>query len=545
MNRIFIDVTIVIETPFVTGIQRVTRNLAQELIALQPGRVCPLYYSARESVFYPVPERSFVEWAAKKISADYLKKKIWQQKALNLQDFSADDIFLDLDSVWTPINCPRCYLYKCLKARGVRIVSYIYDIIPITFPQFVGEENLIYFLVYLGAIFNYADYVITSTQAVLDEVCSLAEKMGVRMPRGGVSWLGSNFAARKSSASLLDAEAISALTGKKYILCVGTLEPRKNQRLLLDAFEQRLYAEGFCLVVVGKIGWSLENLKQRLWGSSEQGKQLFCFPLADDAMLAWLYEHAFLVSVPTFMEGFCLPVVEALQYGVPVLLPDIPVLREVGRDYGEYFCPNDEQEFIEKVLTMDQDASRYQALRSHVKDFRPFTWHDTAAGIVELLEREFSQTVQAPENQQAASLPSAEQEKYESYVRAYVCKHGIYPELCCLRDDVKGKLVLEGPKHFRLPLSGHVCLQAWLGLPEAECGKLRLQYAFVKRKRKRHAPQRLRDCIVQFRRGRNSLPLELEREDKARYVYFRIQSEGQACELYVPLKGNKRGKSGK
>lgn len=544
MNRIFMDVTIVIETTLVTGIQRVTRNLAQELIALRPGCVCPLYYYARESVFYPVPERLFVEWVAKKISADDLKEKIRQQKALNLQDFNADDIFLDLDSVWTSISCPRCYLYKRLKARGTKIVSYVYDIIHIIYPQFVHMHgiNIIYHIGYLGAVYHYADYIITSTQAVLDEVRSLAEKMGVRMPQGGVSWLGSDFAGRKRRTNLPDAEAISALTGKKYILCVGTIDSRKNQQLLLDAFEQRLYAEGFCLVVVGRISWATENLRQRLWASSEQGRQLFCFPLADDATLAWLYEHAFLVSMPTFAEGFCLPVVEALQYGVPVLLPDIPVLREVGRDYGEYFCPNDEQDFIGKVLAMDQDVSRYQALRSHVKDFRPFTWHDTAAGIAELLQGEFPQTLQAPESGQAAPLPSAEQAGYEAYVQAYVGKHGIYPELCCLR-DAKGKLVLEGPKHFRLPLSGHVRLQAWLGLPEAECGKLRLQYAFVKRKH--HAVQGLRECNMRFRRGRNDLPLELERESKARYVYFRIQWEGEACELYVPLKGKKSGKSGK
>jgi len=107
---------------------------------------------------------------------------------------------------------------------------------------------------------------------------------------------------------------------------------------------------------------------------------------ADDATLGWLYRHAFACAMPTVAEGFCLPIVEALQHGTPVIASDIPVLREVGRDYCAYFPANDEQAFMEKVVEWLEDTSEYERMKAHIRNFEVFTWHDTAEKIFGAIE---------------------------------------------------------------------------------------------------------------------------------------------------------------
>jgi len=128
----------------------------------------------------------------------------------------------------------------------------------------------------------------------------------------------------------------------RYVLFVGTIEPRKNVGLLLDAFD-RLWAQGdeVRLVLVGREGWHVEALVERLRAHPELGDRLVWAGWMPDAEVDWLYRHARAVAVPSRCEGYGLPVVEGLRRGAAVVSSTGGALTEVGGDAVTYADPDD------------------------------------------------------------------------------------------------------------------------------------------------------------------------------------------------------------
>ena len=126
--------------------------------------------------------------------------------------------------------------------------------------------------------------------------------------------------------------------GQPPYLTVGTIEPRKNHVLLLDALDQvwQQYPDT-SLCIVGRIGWLCEELVSRIVRHPQYNRSLFMFNDLSDAELEYCYQHARGLIFPSHAEGFGLPVVEALQHGLHVLVSDIPIHREVGREFCTYF----------------------------------------------------------------------------------------------------------------------------------------------------------------------------------------------------------------
>ncbi len=126
-----------------------------------------------------------------------------------------------------------------------------------------------------------------------------------------------------------------------YALHVGTLEPRKNIRYLLDVWHRvREAGHDVRLVLCGRLGWKAEEISSALADAEAEG---WCRQLGyvEEGELAALYRDASLVVFPTRYEGFGLPAVEAQQAGAPLLCSDLPVLREVAGE-GAIFAPADD-----------------------------------------------------------------------------------------------------------------------------------------------------------------------------------------------------------
>jgi glycosyltransferase involved in cell wall biosynthesis len=120
-----------------------------------------------------------------------------------------------------------------------------------------------------------------------------------------------------------------------FILCVGTLEPRKNQATLLAAYLSARQSDAARrlppLVFVGRRGWD-EALYRRLHSGELEADNIFYLENASNQELHWCYLRAAFVALPSLHEGFGLPVIEAFQLGKAALLSDIPIFREVGGD---------------------------------------------------------------------------------------------------------------------------------------------------------------------------------------------------------------------
>jgi len=271
-------------------------------------------------------------------------------------------------------------LYPEIKARGVKIAVCYQDLIPIMWPQYAALETVCSFLGYMTACVTYGDLFISSTRTNIEYLQDFMRQIGVENPAPcAVSWLGTDFKGRQQGYR--PGKRLEEIAGKgKYLLMVGTVEPRKNHRLVLDAMDRELFARGWQMVIAGRQGWNVEETAERIRSHSELGKQLHWIEDATDGDVEYLYAHSRFVVFPSLTEGFGLPIVEAMGRGIPVLSSDHPVMREVGGDYCRYFSPKDPQSLIDVLEQTDPD-SVYGQMRETLRDYKAVGWEQVADRI--------------------------------------------------------------------------------------------------------------------------------------------------------------------
>jgi glycosyltransferase involved in cell wall biosynthesis len=153
-------------------------------------------------------------------------------------------------------------------------------------------------------------------------------------------------------------QVLDQLSTCPTFLTVGTIESRKGQAQTLAAFEQ-LWSQGIQvnLVIVGKQGWMVENLVEKLRNHPERSKRLFWLEGISDEYLEKVYAASTCLIAPSEGEGFGLPLIEAAQHKLPIIARDIPVFREVAGEYAYYFSglkANDLEETIKKWLKLNE-----------------------------------------------------------------------------------------------------------------------------------------------------------------------------------------------
>ena len=116
----------------------------------------------------------------------------------------------------------------------------------------------------------------------------------------------------------------------------------------------------------------------------------------NDTGINYLYEHAYLLAFPTFNEGFGLPIVEAFQHGTPVIASDIPVLREVGGKYADYFDNTDCKALVKYVDYCRKNPDYYNSKKEQLKNYKPTSWDEFAEKLSVALNSTSKEAGQVP-----------------------------------------------------------------------------------------------------------------------------------------------------
>ncbi len=168
-----------------------------------------------------------------------------------------------------------------------------------------------------------------------------------------------------------------------YILCLSTLEPRKNMRLLIEAYDKMRYNKrvNHELVLVGRKGWMVDTLLDGI--REETKKHIHLTGFVGDAELPYVYHDAELFVFPSVYEGFGMPPVEALTCGTRVLSSDAASMPEVLGDAAEYFRSGNMQELMEKLAWMldEKNQKRYAPIRR-------YDWGEEAEKLIRWLEKD-------------------------------------------------------------------------------------------------------------------------------------------------------------
>jgi len=213
----------------------------------------------------------------------------------------------------------------------VRFIFLVHDLIPIHLPEHVPPGHDERHHRRMETVMRLGHRVIansTGTAAALERMCVAA---GLRLPIH-VAPLGLDLCAAPERTARPD---------DPYFVCLSTIEPRKNHKLLLRVWEN-LGDRAPRLLIIGRPGWNSGEVLRAIAGSPTLRARVSIQSNLPDSAVAALMAGARAVLNASFAEGFGLPVAEALALGAPVLCSDLAELREVGSDVPEYLDPRDE-----------------------------------------------------------------------------------------------------------------------------------------------------------------------------------------------------------
>jgi glycosyltransferase involved in cell wall biosynthesis len=267
---------------------------------------------------------------------------------------------------------------RSLKARAA---CFVHDLIPIEYPEYFQpgwEQRYRRLSSNVGRLF---DAVIANSEATARSVRAHCERE--RLPDAAVC-----VAAPGVQAFPQPPTGTNTAGDRPYFVVLGTIEPRKNHLLLLNLWSRLASSVAATprLLVIGARGWENEQVldmlerSRRLRGLVEEHNGL------SDAEVGSFVARSRAVLLPSFAEGFGLPLGEALVSGVPALCSDIPVFREVGRDVPEYLDPLDLNAWAEAVLDYSRpDSVRRAAQMRRLSHWRAPRWAEHFTVVEQLL----------------------------------------------------------------------------------------------------------------------------------------------------------------
>jgi alpha-1,3-rhamnosyl/mannosyltransferase len=181
-------------------------------------------------------------------------------------------------------------------------------------------------------------------------------------------------------------------------LMVGSVEPRKNHAMALDAYEEYLSrsSQRRPLLIAGGRGWKSDPVHARISSLAAQGVPVRYLGYVPDQELASLYASSFALLAPSWHEGFGLPLVEAMTAGLPALASSRASLPEVGGQAARYFDPDHSDGLAAGMLALEADRENY-VLRSEtcLAQGGLFSWSKTAKSVLEFAEQLQLQSVPA------------------------------------------------------------------------------------------------------------------------------------------------------
>jgi glycosyltransferase involved in cell wall biosynthesis len=309
-----------------------------------------------------------------------------------------DDVVLSVDLVYDLSEAAKRRL-KQFRENGTKLFFVLHDLIPIRRPEWFmsagdkteRKEYLSKFTKWVNFVFTYADALLCVSRHVLDDAKSfIEESYGGKGPQ--LYWFHHGVDPNLWGARVSTARAGAAKMEPYRLLMVCTLEPRKSQSLALDAFEI-LWREmnNFILVIAGRVGkpWMSNyqsHLVRRMEMHAERGRRLFFVEGASDYEMQTLYRDCDALLMLSEDEGFGIPLIEAAYCGLPIIVRDIPVFREVCGSSAYYLKGGSAYELSRALLAWG-DVFRRDA---HPKagSMSINTWHESALQIVDALSKE-------------------------------------------------------------------------------------------------------------------------------------------------------------
>lgn len=349
----------------------------------------------------------------------------WRQNASSLE-YQLDHLdIIHSNNFWSP---PRM--------KHTRQVYTLHDMVVFECPEFSTDGNRDACTNGIASAACNSDFIIANSHFTLN---NFLQYFDFDVERTAVIPLGNRLSADAGN----DRRPARLAEIERFILCVGTIEPRKNYDSALEAFRIVAQRHDIYLVVAGKMGWGMEEFASlaTFWGV---GERVIWLSYVEDDELTWLYKNCALFLYPTWWEGFGLPVLEAMGLGCAVVTSGVTSLPEVCGDAARFIDPKNPLSIVEAVDDLLLNSQSRAALIEKAKlraDL--FQWSKAASILGEVYDRihldivqehtthvslqglaELAVTSAAPRNDAAANSDFEREHDHVRFWSAFAVEHG-------------------------------------------------------------------------------------------------------------------------
>lgn len=316
----------------------------------------------------------------------------------NAKDFSTPQRF-----IWDQFTYPRkareqgvdlihqpCFSAPLLH-KGPVVVT-IHDIISILFPQTIKLASRVFYSKWMPLSYRKALQIITISNSTKNDIVKI---LGIDKNKITVIPLAVD-EKFNDSVSAVEVERVKKKykLPERYILHIGTLEPRKNLGFLIEAFSQVIRDSDFDdlrLVITGKKGWYFEGLFGKVKKLNLEKKVIFTGYFDEEDKPA-LYRGATVFAFPSLYEGFGLPPLEAMASGVPVISSNTSSMPEVIGEAGILLSPDDEDAWVTNIKkVVSSELLQAEMKKKNKKQLEKFSWDKTAEETLRVYKKAYDE----------------------------------------------------------------------------------------------------------------------------------------------------------
>jgi glycosyltransferase involved in cell wall biosynthesis len=286
----------------------------------------------------------------------------------------------EIDIFWGPAHRLPFFLHKDIP----RVLT-IHDLVWVNAGSTMKVQNWLAERLLMAPAIKSADMIVADSQSTAE---ALLHSFPVAKKKINVIYPGLSRYEENKSINYIDSFRTKNDISSKYVLFVGTLEPRKNLSRLLEAYS-RLSSDvrdSLNMVIVGGQGWRMGDLSQ-LISELDIEASVKLTGYIPDSELGCLYANAYFLAMPSLYEGFGFPIIEAQAVGVPVLTSNLSSMPEVAGDAALLVDPYDVDELSAAILRLDNDNILYQCLACKARaNAERFDWNKSADMLLNVFQ---------------------------------------------------------------------------------------------------------------------------------------------------------------
>jgi len=317
--------------------------------------------------------------------SNYLVKKLKFFKFWTQTRF-ASNIWKDkADILWMPMhNIPF------LRRKNLKTIVTIHDLAFKQFPETFPKKELFQLNLLTGLAINKADKIIAVSKSTKSDILKFYPK--IKADKIRVIYHGFDGDLYQSTfQDNFKAETLKkyGLKSKKYMLYVGAIQPRKNLKTLVRAFEiyKKENKNDFKLVIAGGRAWCWEDTIEAVEKSFVRDSIVLTGRISFEN-LAILQQNAIIFVFPSLYEGFGIPILEAFAAGIPVVASRNSSLEEVGGEAVEYFESSNEKELSQKIAKVIGNPELQKNMISEgFEQLNKFSWEKCAEETLDFLKK--------------------------------------------------------------------------------------------------------------------------------------------------------------